>query len=130
MANLVEYVKTVWENGKTALNAARMNNMEQGISNCATQINKLGDSVSQLIKSMTRTYTTTENGNFYLDLPHGTVILYAESDTQIDGKYLVCSPYYYAPVGAGLSISDDTPAHNKVCNTEVTVTVYYIINQR
>lgn len=46
MANLVEYVKTVWENGKTALNAARMNNMEQGISNCASQINKLGDSVS------------------------------------------------------------------------------------
>lgn len=47
MANLVEYVKTVWENGKTALNAARMNNMEQGISNCASQINKLGDSVSR-----------------------------------------------------------------------------------
>lgn len=47
MANLVDYVKTVWENGKTALNAARMNNMEQGISNCATQINKLGDSVSR-----------------------------------------------------------------------------------
>ena len=46
MANLVDYVKTVWENGKTALNAARMNNMEQGISNCASQINKLGDSVS------------------------------------------------------------------------------------
>ena len=49
MANLVEYVKTVWENGKTALNAARMNNMEQGISNCATQINKLGDSVSPMV---------------------------------------------------------------------------------
>ena len=48
MANLVDYVKTVWENGKTALNAARMNNMEQGISNCATQINKLGDSVSRI----------------------------------------------------------------------------------
>ena len=47
MANLVEYVKTVWENGKTALNAARMNNMERGISDCATQINKLGDSVSR-----------------------------------------------------------------------------------
>lgn len=47
MANLVEYVKTVWENGKTALNATRMNNMEKGISDCATQINKLGDSVSQ-----------------------------------------------------------------------------------
>ena len=48
MANLVEYVKTVWENGKTALNAARMNNMENGISNCAAQINKLGDSVSRV----------------------------------------------------------------------------------
>lgn len=47
MANLVNYVKTVWENGKTALNAARMNNMEKGISDCATQINRLGDSVSQ-----------------------------------------------------------------------------------
>ena len=48
MANLVNYVKTVWENGKTALNAARMNNMEKGISDCATQINKLGDSVSRV----------------------------------------------------------------------------------
>lgn len=48
MANLVNYVKTVWENGKTALNAARMNNMEKGISDCANQINKLGDSVSQV----------------------------------------------------------------------------------
>lgn len=47
MANLVNYVKTAWENGKTALNAARMNNMEQGISDCASQINKLGDSVSR-----------------------------------------------------------------------------------
>lgn len=52
MANLVEYVKTVWENGKTALNAARMNNMEKGISDCATQINKLGYSVSQLNTNM------------------------------------------------------------------------------
>ena len=48
MANFVEYVKTVWENGKTALSASRMNNMEKGISDCATQINKLGDSVSRV----------------------------------------------------------------------------------
>ena len=54
MANLVDYVKTVWENGKTALNAARLNNMEQGISNCAAQINKLGDSVSLLSHDMSR----------------------------------------------------------------------------
>ena len=55
MANLVDYVKTVWENGKTALNAARMNNMEQGISNCASQINKLGNSVSRCEKYVTAT---------------------------------------------------------------------------
>ena len=53
MANLVEYVKTVWENGRTALNAARMNNMEKGISDCATQINKLGDSVCQTSDGIT-----------------------------------------------------------------------------
>ena len=53
MANLVNYVKTVWENGKTALNAARMNNMEKGISDCATQINKLGDSVFQTSDGIT-----------------------------------------------------------------------------
>ena len=62
MANLVEYVKTVWENGRTALNAARMNNMEQGISNCATQINKLGDSVSR-IKIGTVSFTGIDEKN-------------------------------------------------------------------
>ena len=48
MANLVTYAKQVWQDAKTAITAARLNNMEQGISNCATQINKLGDSVSPL----------------------------------------------------------------------------------
>ena len=47
MANLVTYAKTAWQDLKTAITAARLNNMEQGISDCATQINKLGDSVSQ-----------------------------------------------------------------------------------
>ena len=46
MANLVTYAKQVWQDAKTAITAARLNNMEQGISNCASQINKLGDSVS------------------------------------------------------------------------------------
>ena len=76
MANLVNYVKTVWENGKTALNAARMNNMEQGISNCATQINKLGDSVShysvKTAKKVEFEYQQTDNSErcvirFYLN---------------------------------------------------------------
>ena len=47
MANLVTYAKQKWEDAKTAITAARLNNMEQGINDCATQINALGDSVSQ-----------------------------------------------------------------------------------
>ena len=47
MANLVTYAKQKWEDAKTAITAARLNNMEDGISNCATQINALGDSVSR-----------------------------------------------------------------------------------
>lgn len=46
MANLVTYAKQKWEDAKTAITAARLNNMEDGISNCATQINALGDYVS------------------------------------------------------------------------------------
>lgn len=48
MANLVTYAKQVWQDAKTAITAARLNNMENGINDCATQINKLGDSVSPL----------------------------------------------------------------------------------
>lgn len=47
MANLVTYAKQKWEDAKTAITAARLNNMEDGINNCATQINALGDSVSR-----------------------------------------------------------------------------------
>ena len=72
MANLVEYVKTVWENGKTALNAARMNNMEQGISDCATQINKLGDSVYHnggisLGSTISNVYLDADGQTFYIE---------------------------------------------------------------
>lgn len=49
MANLVTYAKQAWQDAKTAITAARLNNMEQGINDCATQINKLGDSVSQKV---------------------------------------------------------------------------------
>lgn len=48
MANLVTYAKQVWQDAKTAITAARLNNMEKGISDCATEINKLGDSVSRV----------------------------------------------------------------------------------
>ena len=50
MANLVTYAKQKWEDAKTAITAARLNNMENGISNCAAQINALGDSVSRIDK--------------------------------------------------------------------------------
>ena len=69
MANLVEYVKTVWENGKTALNAARMNNMEKGISDCATKINKLGDSVSQSTTICNEAVCARVGGNMSLAKP-------------------------------------------------------------
>ena len=49
MANLVTYAKKLWKDkvgGNTPITAAELNRMEGGISDCASQINKLGDSVS------------------------------------------------------------------------------------
>ena len=51
MANLVTFAKKLWKDatsGGTPITAAELNRMEGGISNCATQINKLGDSVSRI----------------------------------------------------------------------------------
>ena len=50
MANLVTFAKKLWKDkvgGNTPITAAELNRMEGGINDCATQINKLGDSVSQ-----------------------------------------------------------------------------------
>lgn len=50
MANLVTFVKKLWKDatsGGTPITAAELNRMEGGINDCATQINKLGDSVSR-----------------------------------------------------------------------------------
>lgn len=54
MANLVTFAKKLWKDatsGGTPITAAELNRMEGGISNCATQINKLGDSVSRFCVS-------------------------------------------------------------------------------
>ena len=51
MANLVTFAKKLWKDkvgGNTPITAAELNRMEDGISNCANQINKLGDSVSRI----------------------------------------------------------------------------------
>ena len=50
MANLVTFAKKLWKDatsGGTPITAAELNRMEGGISDCATEINRLGDSVSQ-----------------------------------------------------------------------------------
>lgn len=88
MAYLVEYVKTVWENGKTALNAARMNNMEKGISDCAAQINKLGDSVSPL-----KTFNTTDKSNVtlsFLSSNHSSAFLFIDNNGAPGVIFLDC----------------------------------------
>lgn len=51
MANLVTFAKKLWKDatsGGTPITAAELNRMEDGINNCAAQINKLGDSVSPI----------------------------------------------------------------------------------
>lgn len=58
MANLVTFAKKLWKDkvgGNTPITAAELNRMEGGISDCATQINKLGDSVSRCEKYVTAT---------------------------------------------------------------------------
>ena len=49
MASLVTFAKKLWKDkdgGNTPITAAELNRMEGGINDCATQINKLGNSVS------------------------------------------------------------------------------------
>lgn len=49
MASLVTFAKKLWKDatsGGTPITAAELNRMEGGINDCATQINRLGDSVS------------------------------------------------------------------------------------
>lgn len=51
MANLVTFAKKLWKDatsGGTPITATELNRMEGGINDCATQINKLGDSVSPI----------------------------------------------------------------------------------
>ena len=73
MANLVTYAKQVWQDAKTAITAARLNNMEKGISDCANQINKLGDSVSQ--SNIKLVSLDQENGNI-LNIRIGTSVIW------------------------------------------------------
>ena len=48
MAGIFSYAKTLWQDGVTAITAARLNHIEQGISDAADSIKTLGDSVSRI----------------------------------------------------------------------------------
>lgn len=48
MAGIFSYAKTLWQDGVTAITAARLNHIEQGISDAADSIKTLGDSISPL----------------------------------------------------------------------------------
>lgn len=51
MANLVTFAKKLWKDatsGGTPITAAELNRIESGVNDCATQINRIGDSVSPL----------------------------------------------------------------------------------
>lgn len=75
MANLVTYAKHVWQDAKTAITAARLNNMEKGISDCANQINKLGDSVSRVTTFLTETSDSPINISFARDIRACALVL-------------------------------------------------------
>lgn len=68
MANLVTFAKKLWKDatsGGTPITAAELNRMEGGISNCATQINKLGDSVSRCKATDGTTFAASSNENWF-----------------------------------------------------------------
>ena len=90
MANLVTYVKQAWQDAKTAITAARLNHMEDGINDCATQINKLGDSVSRIRFENVNYVKTGTNSleNPFIDFFNGddqtTFVIFADT-----GKLLI-----------------------------------------
>lgn len=104
MANLVTYAKQVWQDAKTAITAARLNNMEKGISDCATQINKLGDSVSRIafIEPDTKlNISCTEDGGLQIGV-RGT-------------------PFYvWFNKSKGIGIWDSSEHKNYTCNFDTT----------
>ena len=67
MANLVTFAKKLWKDkvgGNTPITAAELNRIEGGISDCATQINRLGDSVGQVNLNGCKLAVTANQGWF------------------------------------------------------------------
>ena len=99
MAGIFSYAKTLWQDGVTAITAARLNHIEQGISDAADSIKTLGDSVSQKRDTVTGSYGRAlfqKNGpvcyvesSFDIEqqLSTGTWINICDTPSWVDAKY-------------------------------------------
>ena len=89
MAGIFSYAKTLWQDGVTAITAARLNHIEQGISDAADSIKTLGDSVSHCVTAVGNTAATVSTdleGSQYVQInvtaPNGnTYVLTAKQDS-------------------------------------------------
>lgn len=116
MANLVTFVKKLWKDatsGGTPITAAELNRMEGGINDCATQINKLGDSVCQRefvakadnSNNVTFTVSGWDDGLYYIIGASPFSKTAAFSDAMI--RVLEGKPYVQSLHG-NVSLSSDT----------------------
>lgn len=133
MANLVTFAKKLWKDkvgGNTPITAAELNRMEGGINDCATQINKLGDSVSQLKPIRVEVAgTTNESGCLKAEgVPIGAVVLYVDISTgSKDGVYNIGLPYRYNLSGEiGIAVCSEKDGAGRVKNQEIAASVYYV----
>ncbi|WP_302755046.1 hypothetical protein [Collinsella intestinalis] len=90
LASQVSFAKKTWKDGSgggTPVTAAELNRMEGGISDCATQINKLGDSVSRktnIGKALSRAEISSR---LELDHPQLMTITAVSTDSR---EYTLC----------------------------------------
>ena len=71
--------------------------------------------------------TTSAKGNFAFNLPHGSIVLYAECKAYEGGQEtsVICVPYRYNPDGVGCACYMDND-NSKIVSANLTVVVYYI----
>ncbi len=113
MAGIFSYAKTLWQDGVTAITAARLNHIEQGISDAADSIKTLGDSVCQrefiakADESSNATFTVSgwDDGLYYIIGASMFSETAAFSDAMI--RVLEGNPYVQSLHG-NVSLSGDT----------------------
>lgn len=104
----MKYTKTDWISNKTPVNARNMNHIEQGISDCVREINKLDDSVVSLediVQNKQRTFIINATDTFAVAKSTSDVSFYMYSNSthefenktaellngDYDGLYYRCS---------------------------------------